>query len=901
MPELSKTYDFKVLEPYWYDQWLSKDAFKPVVAPKNLFGKKQETYTILMPPLNVTGIMHMGHFLCYTLQDVLIRRARLEGKAARWDPGTDHAGLATQIQVERALRKEGKTKNDMSREEFLQRILKWCEENGGTIFKQFKRAGYSCDWSRKVYTMDPDYHRAVLYAFVELYKKGLIYRDYRMVNWDPKSQTGLSDEEVIMKEIDGVMVRMKYDVVESPGEFIEIETTRPETLMGDTAVAVNPKHPKYAKYIGKHVWRPFPRAQIPVIADDAADLSFGTGALKVTPAHDKVDFDIGKRHQLPIIDVFNPDATLNEKAGAPFTGLSREKARDLAIEELKKLGLLIEVKKYTHAVGHSERADVPIEPRLSTQWWMRHPHAKETLDAVQSGKIKFYPERWVKVLANWINNIQDWCISRQVIWGQRIPVWYKKGADRNDPKNRHCSVDGPADPENWEQEPDVLDTWASSWIWNLAVFGWPDKKKMKENGFNEFYPTNTLVTAPEIIFLWVARMVMSGLEFIEGPQAKRLPFTSVYFNGTVRAKDGRKMSKSLGNGVDPMELFEKYGADGSRFGLIRNAATGQDICFDEEMTELGRNFCTKLWNAARFRQMQGETAAEKSFESLLKQINPNQMDAYDHWILTRLVETTRLVEKCFAEFEFAPMAQGLYAFFWGDFCDWYVEATKARLKDEAQKSHILALQDIVLRQTLQLLEPIIPHITEELWKQMGFAVGGSLIQESKILSAKELERLFKKIGVDAKKAAFVGQLAEFVEAGRQLKADAGMASRRDLEFSLKTSDAKILGQLETQREVLERFLGAKKLSLISADVQNAPARVTPLGTLYLELASAITAEDKTKLQKQLEEIEKAIASAENKLNNPTFTGKAPANVIEGVRTTMEQNKKKVEELKKLLG
>ncbi len=889
MSELPKNYDFKTLEAKTFETWLEKSAFKGVVG-------KKESYTIVIPPPNVTGVLHMGHLLNNTLQDILVRRARLEGKSALWIPGTDHAGLATQIQVERALRKEGLTKHDLGREEFMQRILKWCEEHGGTIITQLKRMGCSCDWERTEYTMNPAYHRAVLTAFVKLYEQGYIYRGHRMVNWCPVSQTGLSDEEVIMKEVEGIMVKMKYELVEEPGKFIEIETTRPETIMGDTAVAVSAKHPKYAKYIGKHVWRPFPRAEIPVVADDAADPEFGTGALKVTPAHDPVDFDIGARHKLEVIDVMNPDATMNEKAGAPFVGLTREKARAVALGKLKEMGLLIAIKPYTHAVGYSERADVPIEPRLSMQWWLRYPHVEEAKAVVRDGLIKFFPERWAKVYLHWLGNIRDWCISRQVIWGQRIPVWYRKGADRNDPKNLHVSVEGPADPENYEQEPDVLDTWASSWLWPLSTLGWPDKAEMKKRGFEYFYPTTTLVTAPEIIFFWVARMIIAGLEFGEGPIEKRIPFRNVYFTGTVRAEDGRKMSKSLGNSVNPLDLFEKYGADGTRFGIIRVAATGSDIFFDEECVELGRNFCTKLWNACRFRQIQGTREGKATLEALAVQLDAKQMDAYDHWILTRLVETTRAVERQLAEFDFAGMTQGLHAFFWGEFCDTYVEAVKARLKDETQKTHILALEDIVLRQSLQLLEPIIPHITEELWAAMGFAQNGGLLQDSRLATADELANSLK--GLDGEKAAFVAKLQELVAAGRQLKADAGQAAKRDSSFVLKTTEA---ATLERQREVLERFLGAKELRFAQEDAEG-PSRVTPLGTLTLVLSAAAgTPEERARLAKELEKLRGVIASAEAKLSNPAFTDKAPQAVIAGVRATLEQNKAKAAELARLLG
>lgn len=890
MSELAKTYEFTKIEPYWYDQWLQREAFRPKENVK-------ETYSIVIPPPNVTGVLHMGHLLNNTLQDILIRRARLEGKSALWIPGTDHAGLATQVQVERALKKEGKTKHDMSREEFMQKILDWCEKHGGTIIRQLKRMGCSCDWRRTEYTMNPAYHRGVLTAFVKLYEKGLIYRAYRMVNWDPVSLTGLSDEEVVMKEVEGVMVHMKYELVELPGEFIEIKTTRPETIMGDTAVAVNPKHPLYAKYIGKHVWRPFPRAQIPVLADDAADLEFGTGALKVTPAHDRTDWEIGLRHKLEVIDVMNPDATMNEKAGTPFAGMTREKARVAAIEELKKINLLIDVKKYPHSVGHSERTGIPIETRLSMQWWLKYPKVEEARAAVGEGKpIRFYPHRWEKVYDHWLKNIQDWCISRQVIWGQRIPVWYRKGADRNDPKNCHVSVDGPADLQNWEQETDVLDTWASSWIWPLATLGWPDEAEMKKRGFDKFYPTTTLVTAPEIIFFWVARMIIAGLYF-----KNEIPFRSVYFTGIVRDETGRKMSKSLGNSVDPLELFEKYGADGTRFGLIRVAPTGQDIAFNEESVELGRNFCTKLWNASRFRQMQGAREVPVTLGQILLEINNDKMDAWDHAILQQLRSVSDRVHQCLEEFEFARMANILHSFVWNDFCDTYMEAVKARLKDETQKKHILAIQDFVLRHVYQLLHPIMPHITEELWQKMGFTEGGKILQDSAILNYKDFYDFYtgKPLSVDPLQEGFVNAMNDLIGAGRQLKADNGQAAKRDSEFVLKTSE---VGRLEPQREVLERFLGAKSLEFTDSDVPNAPARVTPLGTLYLiQSAAATTPEEKAKLAKELEKLQGFIASAQAKLANESFTAKAPTKVIDDMKATLSQNQAKAEEMKRLLG
>ncbi|MFM8807662.1 MAG: valine--tRNA ligase, partial [Chthoniobacterales bacterium] len=540
-------------------------------------------FSIVIPPPNVTGVLTLGHVLNNTLQDILARRARQTGHEVLWLPGTDHAGIATQTVVERQLRKEeGKTRRDLGREEFLKRVWTWKEKHGGIIIKQLKRLGCSCDWDRERFTMDEDYSRQVQEVFVKLHAKGFIYRGKRMVNWCPVSQTALSDEEVIMKPAKGKLYVMRYEVAEEPGTFLEIATTRPETLMGDTAVAVHPDDPRYARFIGKHAVRPFPRAEIPIIGDTHIDMTFGTGVLKVTPAHDKTDFEIGQRHGLEVVDVMNADGTLNELAGPEFAGMERFAAREAAAQKLEEMGLLVRVEDYENNVGYSERADVPIEPRLSEQWFLKYPQVPAALDAVVSGKIRFVPERWAKIYEHWMTNIQDWCISRQLWWGHRIPVWYRK----DDPSVVHVGLDAPADAESWRQDEDVLDTWFSSWLWPFATMDEATRKK--------FYPTNDLVTGPDIIFFWVARMIMAGLEF-----TGEAPFRNVFFTSIIRDIKGRKMSKSLGNSPDPLDLMAKYGADGLRFGLMRIAPHGQDVRFDENQIKEGRNFANKLWNAAR--------------------------------------------------------------------------------------------------------------------------------------------------------------------------------------------------------------------------------------------------------------------------------------------------------------
>jgi valyl-tRNA synthetase len=899
--DIAKAYEPAQVEQRWYQAWLDAHAFAGVADPA------KEPFCIVIPPPNVTGVLHMGHVLNNTIQDILIRRARQDGKAALWLPGTDHAGLATQTQVEKDLRKQGLDRRKMGRENFFQRVVEWRDKHGGIIIGQLKRLGCSCDWDRTVHTLDAGYSRAVLTAFVKLYEGGYIYRGKRMVNWCPASQTALSDEEVISKPQKGSLYHMRYEIVERPGEFINIATTRPETLMGDTAVAVHPEDPRYAHLRGAHVWRPFPRAQIPIVFDTAADKDFGSGALKVTPAHDKVDFEIGQRHQLPIIEVIDAAGKLNAFAGEEFAGMERFKARKVAAERLKELGLLIKEEPYENNVGFSERADVPIEPRLSEQWFLKYPRIEEAKTAVRDGHIKFRPEHWNKVYLNWLDKIQDWCISRQVWWGHRIPVWYKKGADRSDPANRHISVDGPSDPQNWEQDEDSLDTWASSWLWPFGTLGWPtpNEKQAKELAF--WYPTSDLVTGPDIIFFWVARMIIAGLEFMnqDQPFDQRLPFKNVYFTGIVRDKQGRKMSKTLGNSPDPIELINKYGADGLRFGTMSSASQGNDVLFDEANVELGRNFCNKLWNAARFRQMQGPTDNNGSLDAILARLNPAQMDADDHAILGRLVETLDAISRDFAQYEFNMATQNLYAFFWGDFCDWYLEVAKTRLTDESAKAHVLAVQDLCLRQFLLLLHPFMPFITEELWHGLGYGPATSLIQSVNPGSGASLRSLLSTRGLqlDATAIAETASLRDFVSKTRAVKAQRNQATNRDLPVNIQASREQ-QDIIQRHRDKLLRLAGVSEINFAAETPQSgadisAVSYLTALGTAAISIQVDKSAE-RLRLSKELENLNKVIANSEAKLSNESFTSKAPANVIEGARKQLAENHAKRDELRRLL-
>lgn len=910
MANMDKAYDAAQTEAKWYTAWKAGGAFAGAVKAG------AEPYAVMIPPPNVTGMLHMGHILNNTLQDIFVRRARLEGKAALWYPGTDHAGIATQTRVEKKLRAEGKHRRDLGREAFVAQVWKWREEHGGIILNQLEKLGASCDWERTSFTLDPQYSKAVLTAFVELYRRGYIYRGLRMSNWCPVSQTALSNEEVNMKPQKGLLYKMRYEIVERPGEYLEISTTRPETLMGDVAVAVHPDDPRYSALVGLHVWRPFPRAQIPVIADSVVERDFGTGCLKVTPAHDPVDFEIGKRHGLPIIDVFNADGTLNAHAGEDFEGMERFAARKAAAQKLEALGNLVGTEPYENNVGYSERADVPVEPRLTEQWWLRYPKVAEAKKAVEAGVLRFHPKRWEKTYLHWLETMEreqiDWCISRQLWWGHRIPVWYRKGIERSaldytNPAHVHVSVEGPSDPENWEQDADVLDTWASSWLWPFANFGWPDGDAAQQRELNYFYPTQTLVTGFDIIFLWVARMVMAGLEFMGEAKAQlnldeirqRIPFRDVYITGLIRDEKGRKMSKSLGNSPDPLDLIAEYGADGLRFGIVNIAPSGQDILFSQERIEIGRNFCNKLWNACRFREMNGPLAGNGSSAAMLQRIVVEDIDTYDHWILGRLIATTEAIEKAFSRFEMHSYPHALYEFFWNDYCDWYVELAKPRLRDEQRRQTVLAVQDYVMRQLLLLLQPIMPFICEELWNVLGYAQEGVFLQDSRLPTAAALRAELAAIGVEVGGTAAqeVEQVKDCITGIRALKANYSVGSRKDLAVYY-LAEAPAQRVLEAHTIAICALAGLAGLNATAAQPAGMPAQVTALGTCFLDLADAIDLDaERERLRKELSKLEKGVQAGEAKLRNPAFTANAPEAVVAGARSQLEATRARYEAVK----
>ena len=850
MSEISKAYEPGAVEERWYGEWIKEGCFAADPA------STKPGFSIVIPPPNVTGVLTLGHVLNNTLQDILARRARQTGHEVLWLPGTDHAGIATQTVVERQLRKEeGKTRRDLGREEFLRRVWTWKEKHGGIIIKQLKRLGCSCDWDRERFTMDEDYSRQVQEVFVKLHAQGLIYRGKRMVNWCPVSQTALSDEEVIMKPAKGKLYVMRYEVAEEPGTYLEIATTRPETLMGDTAVAVHPDDPRYARFIGKHAVRPFPRAEIPIIGDTHIDMTFGTGVLKVTPAHDKADFEIGQRHGLAVVDVMNPDGTLNDLAGSEFAGMERFAAREAAVQRLEELGLLVRVEDYANNVGYSERADVPIEPRLSEQWFLRYPQVPAALEAVTSGKIRFVPERWAKIYEHWMTNIQDWCISRQLWWGHRVPVWYLQ----DDPSVVHVGLKAPPDPEKWRQDDDVLDTWFSSWLWPFAT--------MDEAARKKFYPTNDLVTGPDIIFFWVARMIMAGLEF-----TGEVPFRNVFFTSIIRDLKGRKMSKSLGNSPDPLDLMAKYGADGLRFGLMRIAPHGQDVRFDENQIKEGRNFANKLWNAARFREMQGSSAVTKP-------LSEQKLSPYSIAVLVAFDAMHAGYRRALDDFHFHEAAAVLYDFFWNSYCDWYVEASKAELAAGGGAADgVRAVMDHVLSGYLRLLHPFMPHITEELWSRLGFAQG-----EGKagmiLFAAPPPEDSLPHVSAEDKARASnaVHGVYDAVRNVRVLRAEFKVAANQECAAYLARDPA----FADLDLSVFRLLAKASRLEELGAGgpPKKMPHTPTPLGEVYLDLEIDVAAERK-RLESEIVKVDAEIAKVKAKLSDESFVGGAPAQVLE---------------------
>lgn len=848
---LEKLYRWAELEDRWYQHWLDQGYFH---ADEE---SDKDAYTIVIPPPNVTGRLTMGHVLNNTIQDILIRKSRMEGANACWIPGMDHASIATEGQVVKMLREQGIIKEDLSRDEFLQHAWQWKQKYGGIIINQLKKLGCSCDWERGIFTMDDSYSRAVLTGFVHLYQKGYIYRGHRLVNWCPVSKSAISDEEVIYREVQGHLWTFCYPLKDAD-DFVAVATTRPETMLGDTAVAVHPDDQRYQHLVGRTVILPLVGREIPIIADDFVDPEFGTGCVKVTPAHDSNDFSIGERHGLEFINIMEKDASMNNQVPETYRGLNREQARKQVVADMATQGFLVKTEDYTHNVGYSERGQVPIESYLSDQWFLKMEElAKPAQEAVNKGDIRFHPVHWVKTYNYWLEHIRDWCISRQLWWGHQIPVWYHK----EDSGGMHVSVEGPPDPENWIQDPDVLDTWASSWLWPFAVHGWPEQRK----SLAVFYPTDTLVTGPDIIFFWVARMIMAGYEFIG-----KLPFRDVYFTSILRDKEGRKFSKSLGNSPDPFHLFEHYGTDAVRFGIMLMSPQGLDVLFSNSRLEVGRNFMNKLWNAARFVQMNLDDG-----ELPEGQLEDLKLELPERWIISQFNRTAVEVNKKIEQFHFNEAAKLIYEYTWSAFCDWYIEIAKTRFQDDdpekARMARIVAVQ--VLKGILRLLHPMAPFITEELWSHFRTSDENDLIISPWIQgdprwlnpSAESSLRLIKEV----------------VSAVRMVRSRMNVPPGKKAGLVIRKLNGyqKIL----KEHEPIIRSL-ARLDSVVLGDHLDKPAHsatvIVQKMELFIPLEGLIDLEkEQSRLSKRLRELEAHLGNLKKKLANDDFLQRAPEKVV----------------------
>ncbi|UCF18375.1 MAG: valine--tRNA ligase [Gemmatimonadota bacterium] len=829
----------------------------------------REPYVIIMPPPNVTAELHMGHGLNNTIQDVLIRWRRMQRREALWVPGTDHAGIATQNVVERRLAAEGKTRWDLGREEFVERVWAWVHETGGTILDQLKAIGSSADWSRTCFTLDPGPSRAVREVFVRWYERGLVYRGNYIVNWCPRCATALANEEVEHEETQGSLYYQRYPVLGAEGQYVVVATTRPETMLGDTAVAIHPQDHRHQGLQGKKVWLPLAEREIPVITDEFVDPEFGTGIVKVTPSHDPNDFEIGLRHDLDQVDIFNPDATLSPAVPERFRGMDRFAARKAVVEALKEQGLLEKIEPHQHSVGHCYRCHTPIEPRVSEQWFVRMaPLAEPALDAYRRGEVRFTPEYWGGVYEHWLENVRDWCISRQLWWGHRIPVWYCDSCQamlvlKEDPDScRECGS------EKIEQDSDVLDTWFSSQLWPFSTLGWPDQTE----DLKAFYPGHTLVTAPEILFFWVARMIMSGLDFMG-----TVPFRDVHLHGTVRDHMGRRMSKSLGNGIDPLEVVEKFGADALRYTLVSGSGVGADLQLNNEDLEasfhVGRNFGNKIWNAARLAlpHLEGNVGSLTS---------PDRLELADRWILSRAVRASREVTQNLERFRFHEAAAGAYRFFWNELCDWYLELVKRRLYDDA-KSEAQGNARAVLREvldiSLRLLHPIMPFITEELWSRLP-----NRKEESLMLAGWPDP---PDGWLDPQAEAELSGLQEMLGALRNIRSEYGVAHGREIDVTVRGADEQLRRAIAAEGDSAFKLGGIGRLSFDGeAAGAGATAVLTTGAEVYVPLEGLIDlGRERARLDKQAAELETLVERSQRRLASRDFVSKAPDQVVAQAR------------------
>ena len=854
--EMSSKFQPQEVEAGKYQWWVDSGVFHPNEDPN------AEPYSIVIPPPNVTGKLHLGHAWDVTLQDMIIRQKRMQGFDTLWLPGMDHAGIATQAKVEEKLRGEGLSRYDLGREKFLEQTWEWKEEYASHIREQWAKMGISVDYRRERFTLDKGLSDAVKKVFVTLYEKGLIYRGEYIINWDPKAKTSLSDIEVIHKDVEGAFYHMNYPLADGSG-FLEIATTRPETLLGDTAVAVHPDDERYQALIGKTVILPLMNREIPIIADEYVEQDFGTGVVKITPAHDPNDFEVGNRHNLPRINVMNDDATMNELAGK-YEGMDRFAARKAIVKDLEEAGLLVKIEKHLHSVGHSERTDVVVEPRLSKQWFVKMgPLAEQAINAQREegdNTVNFYPPRFNDAYLRWMENIHDWVISRQLWWGHQIPAWYHKETGEV-----YVGMEAPSDSENWTQDPDVLDTWFSSALWPFSTMGWPDEDSAD---YKRYYPTNTLVTGYDILTFWVSRMMFQGLEFT----GKR-PFKNVLIHGLIRDSQGRKMSKSLGNGVDPMEVIEQYGADALRWFLANGSAPGQDVRYSTDKMDAAWNFINKIWNASRYALMNvGDLTADQVDIT-------GEKTLADKWILTRLNQTIGKVTELFEKFEFGEAGRLLYRFIWDDFCDWYIEMSKETLAgdDEAAKLTTRSILVYVLDNTLRLLHPIMPFVTEEIWQSVPH-VGESLVVATYPTVHPEQ--------MDEKAAEEMEFLMDFIRSVRTVRNEMNTPLSKPINIIAKVSDAAHYAILKENASYIARFSNPEEF-VYGEDVEAPSDAVTSVITgaeIYLPLAGLINIEDEiARLEKEAEKLQQEVDRVEKKLSNEKFVAKAPEAVVEAER------------------
>ncbi|MBU1656548.1 MAG: valine--tRNA ligase [Candidatus Omnitrophica bacterium] len=892
--DIPTRYDPKEIEERIYKSWEDEKSFHAET------GTGKVSYSIVIPPPNITGVLHMGHALNNTIQDILVRWKRMQGYETLWLPGTDHAGIATQNVVERDMSAEGVKRRDLGREKFLERIWQWKDEYGNTIIKQLKKLGCSCDWERIRFTMDEGLSNAVMEVFARLYKENLLYKGDYIINWCPRCETALSDEEAEHADVDGILYYIKYPIKgrerlkKENEDYVVVATTRPETMLGDVAVAVNPKDPRYAGIKGKTLMLPIVKRELRIIFDETVDQDFGTGALKVTPAHDSVDFELGIKHGLPRVNVLNPDGTINALGGG-YEGMDRFECREAIVEDLRQRKLFIKFEEHPHSVGHCYRCHTMIEPRLSKQWFVSmKPLAKEAIQVVHDEKIKFYPERWTKVYLNWMKNIRDWCISRQIWWGHRIPVWYcldclgcsnvrdvevmspdKKGVflRLSEGTPDKCPICG---SKNIEQDPDVLDTWFSSWLWPFSTMGWPEKSEELKT----FYPTDALVTAQEIIFFWVARMIMAGLWF-----QKEIPFRDVYIHGTVRDQTGTKMSKSLGNVIDPLDIIDEVGCDALRFSIISITSQGQDVFLSRDKFEFGRNFANKLWNASRYVLMnQDGNVSEQGNDPCGKTLA-------DRWIVSVFNETIREVQRDLVAYRFNDAASALYEFIWHKYCDWYLEFSKLAEDRVAAQNTLLTVLDGILR----LLHPFMPFITEAIWQNLPERPTGPLINAAWPVADSGK--------VDTAAVSDTEKIIDAIVAIRNVRSFWGIAVKTIVDVDMKVADDLMINVLKENSRYMEK-LAKCRLRNLGADVSRPKHSVAVLTggiRLFIPLGETIDVEkEAVRVSKKIEEIENYLITMEKKLANKDFIGRAPEEVVKKEKAKKARFEQQVETLKENL-